>query len=74
MTNALVNFGNFFQPHNLLTPFSVEEKISSENAVREEWAIPVCLWIMKKTWGRILLGGMSKIEQVQFFESKMYLQ
>ena len=30
--------------------------------------------IMIKTWGGVLLGGMSKIEQIQFFDSQMYLQ
>ena len=28
---------------------------------------------MIKTWGRFLLGAMSKNEQIQFFDSQMYL-
>ena len=42
-------------------PPSAEEKIFSENAVQEEWEISL------KTWGIVLLGGMSKNEQIQFF-------
>ena len=75
MTNALVNFGNFFNSIVLPPPpFSAQEKMSSENAVRGEWAIPVCLGDNDKTLGRVLLGGMSKNEQVQIFDSRMYLQ
>ena len=29
--------------------------------------------IMIKTWGRVFLGSMSKDEQIQFFDSQMYL-
>ena len=29
--------------------------------------------IMIKTWGEILLGGMSKNKPTQFFDSQMYL-
>ena len=29
---------------------------------------------MTKTCGRVLLGGMSKNEQIQFIDSQMYLQ
>ena len=71
MTNTFVNFGNFF---NSMTLSPQEKKISSENPVREEWAIPVCLGDNEKTWGRVLLGGMSKTGQMQFFDSQMYLQ
>ena len=50
VTNALVNFGNFFN-YLILSPLaatpsaplSAQEIISSENAVQEEWAMPVCL-------------------------------
>ena len=71
MTNTLVNFDNFFN-YIILSPVSLlRKKISSENAVREEWAIPVCVGvIMMKTWGRVLLGGMSKIEEIQFLTHK----
>ena len=43
VANTLVNFVNFFQLHNPLTSLSALEKISSENVVWEEWAIPVFL-------------------------------
>ena len=37
----LCSFWYFFQLHNRLR-LSPQEKISSQNAVWEEWAIPVC--------------------------------
>ena len=60
----------FFQLHNPLTPLSAQEKIPPENAVQEEWGISVFLGIMIKTWGKALLGGMSKMEQIQFLTHK----
>ena len=36
-------FRQFFQFHSPFLPLSVQEKISSENAGREEWEIHVCL-------------------------------
>ena len=61
--------------HNALPPLSAQEKISSENVVREEWAIPVCQGDNDKNLGKSLAyGGMSKIEQIEFFDSQMYLQ
>ena len=38
----------------------------------KEWAIPVCLEGNYKNLGRVLLGGMIKNEQIQFFDSQMY--
>ena len=53
MTSALVNFGNFFNSIVLPPPpFSAQEKMSSENAVRGEWAIPVCLGHNDKNLGK----------------------
>ena len=40
--NTLVNFDSFLNSI-IVSPLSAKEKISSGNAVREEWAIPVCL-------------------------------
>ena len=72
VTDTFVNFGNSFSSI-ILYPFVLRKKISSKNAVREEWAIPVHLEDNdKKTWGRVLLGGMIKNEQIQFFDSQMY--
>ena len=63
MTNTLVNFGNFFN-YIILSPLplSAQEKISSENTVWRNAQFPSAWGIMMKTWGSILLGGMSKIE------------
>ena len=72
VTNTLTNFGNFF--NYIISPLSSQEKISSENAVREEWAIPVCLGDTDKNLRESFAWGMSKIEQIQFFDSQMYLQ
>ena len=30
--------------------------------------------IMIETWRRVFVGGLSKIKQIQFFDSQMYLQ
>ena len=42
VTNTFVNFGIFFNSI-IFSPLSSQEKISSENTVWEEWAIPCCL-------------------------------
>ena len=58
MTSALVNFGNFFNSIVLPPPpFSAQEKMSSENAVRGEWAIPVCLGDNDKNLGKSFAWG-----------------
>ena len=71
VTNTLVNFDNFFN-YIILSPVSLlRKKISSENAVREEWAIPVCVGvIMMKTWRRVLLGGWVKLKRFNFLTHK----
>ena len=72
---TLVNFGNFFNYNcNFYPLFLLRKKYLVENAVVVEWTIPVCLGDNDKNMGRVLLGGMSKIEQIQFFDSQMYLQ
>ena len=70
--NALVNFGNFFSSI-ILSPLSAQEKVSSENGVREEWAISFCLGYNDKNLGESFAWGMGKNEQIQFFNSQMYL-
>ena len=77
------NVGNFFNSIILIPrPFFCWGKNrSSENAARKEWVISLCLgwgWggglgVMINTWRRGLLGGMNKNEQIQFFNSKLYL-
>ena len=70
MTNTLVNFGNFINYIILSPPLSAQEKISSENAVREEWAIPACLGNNDKNMEESFAWAMSEIEQIQFFDLK----
>ena len=60
--------------HVIIRAHSAQQKISSENAVLEDVQFLSAWGIMIKTWGRVLLGGMTKIEQVQFFDSQTYLQ
>ena len=67
------NFGNFLVNSIILTPFWCRKNRSSENAVKEEWVLFFCLGVMITTWGRFLIEGMSKNEQVQFFDSQIYL-
>ena len=69
------NFGNLFNSI-MLPPLYWRKNRSSENAVREEW-VSFSLGggggNDKKTLGRVLLEGMSKNEQIQFFDSQIYL-
>ena len=51
LTNALINFGNFFSSIILPHPLSAQEKISSKNVVQEEWAIFFCLGDNDKNLG-----------------------
>ena len=64
------NFGNFFNSIILSPTFLLRKKISEKAA---DGQFPSPWGIMIKTWGRILLGGMSKNEQIQVFDSQMYL-
>ena len=73
VTDTFVNFGIFFNSI-IVSPLSSQEKISSKNTVLEEWQFPSAWRIIIKTCGRVLLGGMSKNEHTQFFDSQMYLQ
>ena len=63
------NFGNFFNSIILPPPFCWGKNRSSENAVREEWAISFCLWGNDKNLGTNFTWGMSKNEQIHFFDS-----
>ena len=73
VTNTLVKFGNFFNCIIRSHPLSAQEKVSSENVIGRNAQFPSVWGIIVKTWRRILLEGMSKIEQIQFFDSPMYL-
>ena len=59
------NFVNFFNSIILSSPLSTEEKISLENAVREEWVISFFLGDKDKNLGESF--------DFQFFYSQMYL-
>ena len=58
LTNALVDFGNFFSSIIFSShPLSAQEKISSENTVRKECAISFCLGDNDKNLGGELCLG-----------------
>ena len=56
LTDSFVNFGNFFNSI-ILSPLSPREKISSKNAVLEEWTILVCLEDNDKNLKEIFAWG-----------------
>ena len=58
----------------LCTLFLLRKKYLQNMLFGSNAQFPSAWGIMIKTWGRVLLGGMSKIEQIHFFESQMYLQ
>ena len=45
-----------------------KKTISSENAVREEQAIPICLGDKNKNLGESVGWELDKTEQIQFFD------
>ena len=63
------NFVHFFNSI-ILPPFLLGKNRSSENAVLEEWVISFCLGVMIETLegGGGERGGMSKNEQIPFFD------
>ena len=69
VTNTFDNFGIFFNSIILCPLFSQEKTLFGRNG-----QCPSDGRIMMKTCCRVLLGGMSKNEQTQFLDSKMYLQ
>ena len=72
---TLVNCGNFSN-YIILSPlFLFRKKYLEKMLFEKEWAIPVCLGNNDKNLGGgVLLGVMSKIELIKFFDSQMYLQ
>ena len=74
VTNTLVNFGNFYNYIILSTLFLFRKKYLQKMRFRSNVQFRSAWGIIIKTWGRVLFGGMSKIEQLQFFDSQMYLQ
>ena len=55
---------SYFFSFIILPLFSWEEKRFSENAVRVKWVISFCL-------GEIFAWGMSKNDQIQFFDPQI---
>ena len=66
------NFGNFLNVI-ILFPHSAGEKKIFRKRCLEGMGNSFCLGGNGKNLGRILLGSMSKNEQIQFFDSQMYL-
>ena len=65
------NFGHFFNP--IILPLSAGEKYIFKKRRSEKmgnFLLPGV--VMIRTWGRVLHGGMSKNEQIQFSDSQMY--
>ena len=71
VTNIFVNFGNSFNSI-IFSPLSPQEKYLQKTLFRRNGQFQSAWRIMIKTWGRVLLGGMIKNEQIQFFDSQMY--
>ena len=71
MTNTFGNFGNSFNPI-ILSPFLLRKKYLQKTLFGRNGQFRSAWRIMIKTWGRVLLGGMIKNEQIQFFDSQMY--
>ena len=66
VTNNLVSFGNFFS-YIILSPlFLLRKKYLQIMLFGRNGQVPSAWGIMIKAWGRVLLGGMSKIEQMTY--------
>ena len=68
------NFGNFFNSIIiLLSLLSAREKIDLHKMLSASYGkFRSSSGEMIKTWMRVLLGGMSKKDQIQIFNSQMY--
>ena len=73
MTNTLVNFDNFFNYIILSSIFLLRKKYLQKMMFGKNGQFPFAWGIMIKTWGRVLLGSMSKIEQIQFLTHRCSL-
>ena len=71
VSHAFVNFGNSFNSI-ILSPFLLRKKYLQKTLFGRNGKFSSAWRRMIKTWGRILLGGMIKNEQIQFFDSQMY--
>ena len=73
VTDTFIIIGNFFNSI-ILSPLSPQEKHLQKILFGRNGQFLSAWRIMIKIWGRVLLGGMIKNEQIQFFDSQMYLQ
>ena len=68
------NFGIFFQFDNPPS-LSAKEKIDLQKTLfKRNGKFPSAWWVMIKIWGRVLLKGMIKNEQIQFLTRKCHCQ
>ena len=67
-SDTFVNFVNFFNSTILSLPFLLRKKYLQKMLFMKNQRFPSAWGIMIKTWGSVLLGGISKNEQVQFFD------
>ena len=67
-SDTFVNFGNFFNSTILSLPFLLRKKYLQKMLFTRNQRFPSASGIMIKTWGSVLLGGISKNEQIQFFD------
>ena len=70
-TNTLVNFFNSILLSSL---FLLRKEYLQKTLFGRNAQFPSAWGLIIKTWESVLLGGRSKNEQIQFFDSKMYLQ
>ena len=64
----------FFSNAIILSPLSPQEKYLQKTPFGRNGPFPSAWRIIIRTWRRVLLGDMNKNEQIQFFDSQMYLQ
>ena len=72
VTDTFVIFGNSFNSIILSPPFLLRKKHLQKTLFGRNGQFSSAGRIMIKTWGRVLLGGMIKNEQIQFLDSQMY--
>ena len=67
------NFGNFFNSIILLPRFCWGKIDLQKTLFGRNGQFPSAWRVMIKTWGRVFLAAMIKNEQIQVFDSEMYL-
>ena len=66
MTNIFGNFGNFFNSITFFSLFSLRKRYLQKMLFRRNGNSSLTWGIMIKSWGRVLLEGMTKIEETRF--------